>query len=167
MYNTTMIVAAVFIGLALVLFALSFFSKRRFGILGLALTAGATLSAIWGDTADLVISATGLVPTGTLTSAIALSLVTLLPAIVLLFHGYRYKDIFSRSVGSLFFTVLALTFLLEPVAHALPLEGASAYWYNQALSYKDLIISAGVVLAVLDLFFTKSKHTSEKDSKKK
>jgi hypothetical protein len=162
-----MLVAAVFIGLALVLFALSFFSKRRFGILGLALVAGATLSTIWGDTADLVVSATGLIQNSQLTTAIALSVVTLLPAIVLLFHGYKYKDVFSRIVGSLFFTILALILLLEPVAHTLPLEGATAYWYDQAIGYKDLIISAGIVLAVLDLFFTKSKHTAEKEGKKK
>lgn len=162
-----MIVAMVLIGLALVLFAGSFLSKRRFGLLGLALTAGATLSTIWSDYASMVISTTGLVPVGPLTNAIALSLVVLLPAIVLLFHGYTYKGIFSRIVGSLLFTILAIAFLLEPIGYALPLEGISADLYNQALYYKNAIISVGVVLAVVDLFFTKPAHIAEKGSKKK
>jgi len=162
-----MTVAIVFIGLALVLFAGSFLSKRRFGLLGLALTAGATLSTIWSDYASMVISATGLVPNGPMTNAIALSLVVLLPAIVLLFHGYAYKGVFSRLIGSFLFTVLAIAFLLEPIGYALPLEGMSADLYNQAVYYKNVAISVGVVLAVIDLFFTKPAHLAEKGSKKK
>lgn len=167
MYNSDMIVPAVFIGLAFILFFGAFLSKRRFGLLGLALTAGATLSTIWSYDAGLIVSSTGLVPAGPMTNAVALSLVVLLPAIVLLFHGYRYKALYSRVIGSLFFTVLALAFLLEPIAFALPLEGTSASLYKQALSYKEIIISVGVVLAVVDLFFTKPAHIVEKNGKKK
>jgi hypothetical protein len=167
MYNDHMIVAVVFIGLALALFAGAFISKRRFGLLGLALTAGATLSTIWSYDAGLVIASTGLVPAGPMTNAIALSLVVLLPAIVLLFHGYRYKKLFSRIIGSLLFTILALAFLVEPIGFALPLEGTSAYLYSQAMEYKEVVISAGVVLAVIDLFFTKPAHVAEKGDKKK
>jgi len=162
-----MIVPAVFIGLAILLFLGSFLSKRRFGLLGLALTAGATLSTIWSYDAGLLIASTGLVPSGPMTNAVALSLVVLMPAIVLLFHGYKYKALFSRIIGSLLFTILALAFLLEPIGFALPLEGDLAYWYKQAVSYKDLVISIGVILAVIDLFFTKPAHVAEKNSKKK
>lgn len=162
-----MIVIAVLIGLVLALFAGAFFSKRRFGLLGLALTAGATLSVIWYDDASRLVSVTGLVPVGPLTNAIALSLVVLLPAILLLFHGYTYKSILPRIVGSLLFTVLAMAFLLEPIGYALPLEGTSAYVYNQALYYKGLVISIGVILAIVDLFFTKPAHLAEKKGKKK
>jgi len=162
-----MIVLAVFISLALLLFFGSFLSKRRFGLLGLALTAGATLSTIWSYDAGLVVSSTGLVPSGTMTQAVAQSLVVLIPAIVLLFHGYKYKALYSRIIGSLLFTILALAFLLEPIGFALPLEGDLAYWYKQALEYKETVISIGVILAVTDLFFTKPVHVAEKNSKKK
>lgn len=167
MYNNDMIVAAVFIGLALILFALSFVSKRRFGLLGLALTAGATLSSMWSYDAGLVISSTGLVPDGPMTNAVALSLVVLLPAIVLLFHGYAYKALFSRLVGSLLFTGLTIAFLLEPIGFILPLQGNSADLYNQALQYKGVAISIGVILAIIDLFFTKPAYKADKDAKKK
>ena len=74
---------------------------------------------------------------------------------------------FSRIIGSILFTILALAFLLEPIGFALPLEGSSAYLYNQAVSYKELVISIGVILAIIDLFFTKPAHVAEKHSKKK
>jgi hypothetical protein len=167
MYNDSMIVAAVFIGLAVLLFLGSFLSKRRFGLLGLALTAGATLSTMWSYDAGLLVSSTGLVPVGPMTNAVALSLVVLMPAVVLLFHGYRYKALYSRIIGSLLFTVLAIAFLLEPIGFALPLEGMSASLYAQALNYREIAISVGVVLAIVDLFFTKPVHSVEKHSKKK
>ncbi len=161
-----MVPIIVFAGLAVVLFAGAFISKRRFGLLGLALTAGATLSSIWSYNAGLVVSATGLVPEGVITQAVAQSAVVLLPAILLLFHGYSYKNVVSRIVGSFLFTILALAFLVDPIRYALPLEGLGATVYSYLTQYKDIIISAGVILAVVDLFFTKPAHLAEKAHKK-
>jgi hypothetical protein len=160
-----MIVIAIFAALAVGLFLGAFLSKRRFGLLGLALTAGATLSSIWSYDAGLVVSSTGLVPDGPLTNAIALSLIVLMPAIVLLFHGYTYKENAARVIGSLLFMMLALAFLVEPIGFALPLEGTAADVYHWLVNNKEVIISAGVVLAVVDLFFTKPKIL-ERDRKR-
>jgi hypothetical protein len=160
-----MIVVAIFAALAVALFLGAFMSKRRFGLLGLALTAGATLSNIWSYDAGLVVSSTGLVPDGPLTNAIALSLIVLLPAIVLLFHGYTYKENAARVIGSLLFMMLALAFLVEPIGFALPLQGVAADVYNWLVANKELIISIGVVLAIIDLFFTKPKIL-ERDRKR-
>lgn len=151
---------------AAILFAGAYVSKRRFGLLGLALTAGATISTIWSYDAGLVVSATGLLPEGPVTQAVVQSLVVLLPAILLLFHGYAYKNGFARVVGSLMFTVLALAFLVEPIEYALPLSGTGAEIYSLIKQYKDVIISVGVVLAVVDLFFTKPAKLAEKSGKK-
>lgn len=160
-----MIPVAVFAGIAVLLFAGAFISKRRFGLLGLALSAGATLSTIWSYDAGLVVSATGLVPDGTVTQAATQSLVVLLPAIILLFHGYSYKNVISRSIGAFLFTVLALAFLVEPISYALPLTANGSELYAAIRQYKDVIISAGVILAVVDLFFTKPAHLAEKHKK--
>lgn len=151
---------------AVVLFGLAFVSKRRFGLLGLALTAGATLSTIWSYDAGLIVSSLGVLPEGVITQAVTQSLVVLLPAVLLLFHGYAYKTVVSRSIGSLLFTVLALAFLVEPLSYALPLDGAGGQVYSAIRTYKDLIISVGVILAVTDLFFTKPAHLAEKGKKK-
>jgi len=161
-----MIVVALFAVVAALLFAGAFLSKRRFGLLGLALTAGATLSTIWDYEAGLVVSSTGLVPDGPITNAVTLSIIVLLPAILLLFHGYTYKNIGGRVIGSLLFTALALAFLVEPIGFALPLEGFAADAYSWMIEYKGAIISAGVVLAVIDLFFTKPAKLADKDKKK-
>lgn len=161
-----MVPVVVFAALAVVLFLGAYISKRRFGLLGLALTAGATLSTLWTYEAGLIVSSTGLVPEGVVTQAATQSLVVLLPAILLLFHGYAYKNRASRIVGSLLFTVLALAFLVEPIGYALPLEGVGAQVYGTLKNYKDLIISAGVILAIVDLFFTKPVHLAEKAHKK-
>lgn len=149
-----------------ILFAGAFISKRRFGLLGLALTAGATVSTIWDYTAGLMVSSTGLVPNGPITQAVTQSLIVLLPAILLLFHGYAYKNLVSRIIGSLLFAILGLAFLVEPIGYALPLEGLGADIYRQVVNYKDLIISVGVILAVADLFFTKPARSSEKEGKR-
>ncbi len=161
-----MLPIVVFAGLAVVLFFGAFISKRRFGLLGLALAAGATLSTIWSYDAGLVVSGTGIFPEGPMTQAATQSLVVLLPALLLLFHGYAYKNIISRIIGSLLFAVLALAFLVEPIGYALPLEGLGATAYNTIKSNKDLIVSIGVVLAVIDLFFTRPVHLAEKAHKK-
>lgn len=161
-----MIPIIILASVALALFFGAFISKRRFGLLGLALTAGATLSTIWSYNAGLVVAATGVVPDGVITQAIAQSLVVLLPAILLLFHGYSYKGVVGRIVGALLFTVLALVFLVEPLSYALPLDGTGGLVYSTIRQYKDIIISAGVILAVIDLFFTKPAHLAEKSKKK-
>lgn len=160
-----MIVIGIFVALAAALFIGAFLSKRRFGLLGLALTAGATLSSIWSYDAGLVVSSTGLVPEGPLTNAIALSAIVLLPAVVLLFHGYTYKENAARVIGSILFTLLALAFLVEPIGFALPLEGVAADVYHWLVDHREVIISVGVVLAIVDLFFTKPKLL-ERDRKR-
>lgn len=111
-------VVLVFAVIGLVLFLAAFFTKRRFGLLGLALSAGAILSTIWDDTAGLMVSATGWVPSGPLTDAVTLSLLVMLPPVVLLFHGTTYKSGFTRAVGAFLFAVLALAFLVMPLGHA-------------------------------------------------
>tara|TARA_B100001105_G_scaffold255386_1_gene254467 strand:- start:2230 stop:2715 length:486 start_codon:yes stop_codon:yes gene_type:complete len=161
-----MTVVLVFLAVAIALFVGAFISKRRFGLLGLALTAGATLSTLWSYDAGLLIASTGLVPAGPITNAVALSLVVLLPAIVLLFHGYTYKNLVSRILGALLFTVLALAFLMEPLSFALPLSGSAADVYSTVESYRGAIISVGVILAVVDLFFTKPAK-NERDRRRR
>lgn len=148
-------VVIIFAVLAIVLFMAAFTTKRRFGLLGLALAAGSILSTIWSFDAGLVVSAIGIFPPGPLTTAITLALIVLLPAIVLLFHGYTYKGLFGRVMGATLFTLLALAFLVEPLGFALPLDGIGANVYEKFVQYKEVVISVGMVIAVIDLFFTK------------
>ena len=96
----------VFGGLAVVLFFASLVSKRRFGILGLALAAGSILSGIWDGTASLLVSFVGVVPNGAWTDAVTKALLVVAPAVLLLFHGVTYKSMVARIFGSLLFAAL-------------------------------------------------------------
>lgn len=153
-----MSVVLIFSIVAAMLFAAAFFARRRFGLLGLALAAGATLSTIWSFDAGLVVGSLGIFPPGPLTTAATLTIVVLLPAVVLLFHGYTYKSYVGRVIGALLFTALAMAFLVEPLGFALPLEGAGNDIYQWLVQYKGVIISVGMIIAVVDLFLTKPAY---------
>ncbi len=148
-------VVVVFAVLAVLLFLAAFITKRRFGLLGLALAAGSILSTIWSVDAGLLVGTLGVFPSGPLTTAVTLSIIVLLPSVVLLFHGRRYKSLPARIIGSAFFAVLALAFLVDPLGFALPLQGVGANIYTELVKYKEVIISIGIVLAIMDLFSTK------------
>lgn len=160
-----MTVIIVFAAIAVALFIGAFITKRRFGLLGLALTAGATLGAIWGDYAGLIVSMTGLVDGADMANAVGRSLVVLLPAVLLLFHGYTYKGMFGRIFGSLLFALLAVAFLVEPIGFVLPLTDGASQAYTWLQNNREIIISAGVAIAIIDLFFTKPAKI-EKDKKR-
>lgn len=158
-------VVVVFAILALVLFVGAYISKRRFGLLGLALAAGSILSTIWNYDAGLIVGAIGVIPEGPVTTAVTLSLIVVLPAILLLFHGYTYKHVVGRIVGAFLFTVLTLAFLVEPLGHVFTLEGNGSDIYVWLVNNKDVIISIGMIIAIVDLFFTKPAHLAEKRAK--
>ena len=157
-----MMVILILLAIVLALFVGAFLSKRRFGVLGLGLAAGAIISPIWGDTAGFVVSSTGVVNEGPLVNAIALSLLILLPAVLFMFHGYTYKHIFGRIIGSFLFTLLAVAFLAGPIATTLLLTGPVGNVYNWVVSNHKLIVSIGVALAVADFLISKTAHKSDK-----
>ncbi len=150
--------------IAAVLFVGAFITKRRFGLLGLALAAGSLLSGIWGY--DIVLAANGFgMPATPLSTAIVMAVIVMLPAAVLLFHGYSYKNQIARVFGAAMFTILALAFLIDPLGRILMPVGFGADVYSWLVNHKTLIIGAGLILAVLDLFLTKPAGLNEKKSK--
>lgn len=157
-----MIVILILIGVIAALFAGAFLSKRRFGVLGLGLTAGAIIAPIWGENAGYVISATGIVPEGPLVNAIAVSAITLIPAVLFMFNGYSYKHLFGRIVGSLLFTLLATAFLVEPINSIMTLTGPVGTAYAWVVSNRELILSVGVAFVVTDFLFARTVQKPEK-----
>jgi len=157
-----MIVILILIGIIAALFAGSFFSKRRFGVLGLGLAAGAVISPIWGENAGYIVSAAGIVPEGPLVNAIATSAIILIPAVLFMFNGYSYKHIVGRIIGSLLFALLATAFLVEPIGSVLTLTGPVGVAYQWIVSNRELIISVGVAFVIVDFLFARSVQKSEK-----
>lgn len=146
---------------AAALFVAAYITRRRFGLLGLALACGSILSGIWGNDIIYAFSYSG-APTGPLAAAIILSGFTLLPAGVLLFHGYSYKSKLGRLIGAGLFTILAMAFLIEPLGHVLMLQGFGSQVYDWLLSNRETIIGIGLALAVLDMFLTKPAHIADR-----
>jgi hypothetical protein len=138
------------------LFATAFFTKRRFGVLGLALAAGAMLAATWtGDLTPVVASAGFVLVKPPLQSVVAASLI-LLPAVLLLASGPTYKSMPQRIGGALAFAILAVALLLDTLGSALVIEGVGKSVYDYMVEHRALIITAGLVLAIIDVFVTRS-----------
>lgn len=153
-YTGNMNVALVFIVVLVMLFVLAFLTKRRFGVLGLALAAGAMLSSLWAQTLTPIIAQTGLVvDRPPLITLVSVALV-LLPAVVLLFSGPSYRDMPMRFVGALCFAALALALLVEPLGSALVLTGDSKVVYDFFAANRVYIVTVGLILALFDLLTT-------------
>ena len=157
-------VILIFIVITIALFISAFIMKRRFGLLGLALAAGSLLSGIWGYDAGLIAGSLGF-PSTPLTAAIILSLIILLPAAVLLFHGYTYNTLVGRVFGAGLFSLLALAFLVEPLGHVLMPQGLGLDVYSWLTNNRTIIIGVGLTIAIIDLFLTKPAHLSYKQHK--
>ncbi|NTW62286.1 hypothetical protein HGB25_02670 [Candidatus Saccharibacteria bacterium] len=146
------------------LFVSAFLTKKRFGLLGLALAAGSVLAGIWSYEAGLTVGALGL-QTNQMTSVVASSLLVLLPAGVLMTRGDHYKSLFGRVVGAGLFTALALAFLLEYIDKVLVVNGFGSNVYQWFLDNRLMIIGVGLVIAVVDIFMKKPTHIPGKHHK--
>jgi hypothetical protein len=144
-----------FVVLLTALFAFSFFTKRRFGVLGLGLAAGALLSAHWASTLTPFIENQGIVLVAPPLSTVVQTALILLPPLLLFMSGPSYEGLRWRLLGSIVFTILAFTFLLEPIGVAVSLEGAGLEVYSFFAKYQSLLIVAGVIAAITDVLLTR------------
>lgn len=145
------------------LFACVYFTRRRLGVLGLALATGAILSNLWvGDLTPLVAQAGIEIVRPPLSSVVA-TVLTLLPAIILLFGGPSYKTGWQRMLGSLLFAVLSVTLLLQPLAVALVIDESGKPLYEFLKQYQNIFITVGLGFAILDLLFTRNPRGAHKE----
>lgn len=158
--NTIIILALLFLALALA----SFFSKRRFGNLGLALAAGSLLSVAWAQDASYIVSSLGLVPVGPMTVAVSNIAVLLLPSVILLFKGKKYGNIVSRIIGSIAYGLLGVTLAL-PYVQMLSTAVGSQEVVQLLTANKNIIIGACLSYAVVDLLLVKPAAKTGKKSK--
>lgn len=147
-------------GVALVLlFALAYITKRRFGVLGLALAAGSMLSSMWSAELTPLVRDAGVdIIAPPLATLVSVALV-LLPATVLLFSGPSYRHRNERLIGAFLFASLAVALLVEPLGSGLILVGQSRETYEWLLEYRVWIVTVGLTIALFDIFTTRTpKH---------
>lgn len=149
-------IALIFIVVLGFLFGLAFLTKRRFGVLGLALAAGAMLSSLWAATLTPILEQAGVsVQAPPLLTLVSVGLV-LLPAVLLLFSGPSYKEMVPRLIGAFLFAALALALLVEPLGSALILTGQSKEVYDFFVTNRVYIVTVGLVAALFDILATHS-----------
>lgn len=154
--------ALVFLAVMLaLLFAMSYFTKRRFGVLGLALCAGSLLSTSWAAALTPWVEAQGIVFVAPPLSAIVSALLILGPSVLLFFSGPTYSGQLQRIVGSVAYAALAFVFLLQPIATAFVFDDTGLQIYNTIHGNANLIIVGGVLLALVDILMTRHPHAKK------
>lgn len=138
-----------------VLFAVVFLTRRRFGLLGLALAAGSILSDLWSRDLTPLIKDVGVeIAAPPLVTVVAAALV-LLPAAALFFRGPANKHLPQRLLSAAAFALLALAFLLPVFGEALVLEGDGQVVYDFVSTYRSWIITVGIGYALFDLLMVR------------
>lgn len=152
----------IFLIIIAMLFATAFFTKRRFGVLGLALAAGAMLSVLWvGNLTPIIENAGIIIVRPPLQSVVSASLI-LLPAVLLLASGPTYKGMYQRVIGAAAFAVLATALLLEPLGTALIIDGIGKPVYEFFVQNRVVIITVCLGLAIVDLLVARTpRHRKE------
>jgi hypothetical protein len=148
--------------IGVLLFALAFILRRRFGMLALALCAGIVLSNVLTDASADALQIFGIGVAGLSTTALASSLLILLPSFILMVGGPRYNGATMAVVGSVFYAVFALVLLVLPLQATLATDGASQQVVDTILSYQSLIIVVFVVLGLLDALAIKAPRFGKK-----
>ena len=130
---------------------LAYLTRRRFGVLGLALAAGAYLSSAWSDELIGIVNDWGVsVGTISLASMVAIGL-TLAPAVVLLFSGPVYASGHGRRLGALLFGLFATALVAESISGMVVLDSAAQNIFVTIATYEAYIVTVGVALAVIDV----------------
>lgn len=143
----------------LALFGLAYFTRRRFGVLGLALAAGAMLSSLWAEQLTPLVKSTGIdIAVPPLATVVAVLLV-LLPAVLLLTSGPTYHKKSEQIIGALLFATLAVALLIEPLGSGLVLQGDGKQVYDWFFENRVYIVTVGLIAALVDLLFAKSPRS--------
>ncbi len=157
---SVIVIILIIIGL---LFALTYFTRRRFGVLGLALAAGYLLSEMWtGDVTPFIEGAGVELLAPPLKSVVAAGLI-ILPAVMLLFSGPAYHKRWQRLIGAAAFALLATSFLLSPLGGALVLDENSRAIYNTLQQNRNMIITLALIYALYDILTLKTPKKKDKE----
>jgi hypothetical protein len=159
---TPLIVFGVLVAL---LFGGAYLTKRRFGILGLALAGGALLADLWGMAGGLFFAAADIYLSTLSPENLALVFIILLPACLLLLHGPTHQSSVQRIGSAVLFTLLAVSLALQPLQSLLTGSEIGIAIFRNLMQFRELIITAGLAAAFVDMFLLKGLSRSKSSSK--
>lgn len=152
----------VVVGLAVALFVLAFVTKRRFGVLGLALCAGVVLSKSLSSDVAPILTQNGIELVAVSSNALAACLLILMPSLLLLFRGPKYSKRFPAIVGALAYGVLAALLVLAPLSGSLVTDASSREILLQISKFESMLIAILVGFALLDALFLPAPKVEKK-----
>ncbi len=137
----------------LALFGLAFATKRRFGVLGLALAAGAVLAQYASSYVGDWLQQYELSLAGMSYDMTASVLLIMTPSLLLLAGGPTYRTHRAAIVGALGFALLGLFFVLGPISTVLPATNDLTHDALIVMArLQTYVIVAALVFALLDTF---------------
>lgn len=104
----------------LLLFILAYFSKRRFGLLGLGLIAGVIVSSSWSTYVTSMLQVQGVHLNFPPLSILVAGFLIVLPALLLLLVGPTYHKKWQRLVGSILFAFFSIIFITSMIYQEAP-----------------------------------------------
>lgn len=147
------------------LFVIGWISRRSLGVPSLALAAGALLASIWTDNLTPLVARTGLIVTQPpLTSIVSISL-TLLPAIFVMFRAHKTPSQLHSILGSLAFAALGVVLTYGAFSNAVVLDEQSKQYIVEFVKYQNIIITVGVVLALLSVLLYRKPHEHHEEKR--
>lgn len=149
--STLVAIALLFAGLTIA----AWVTKRRFGVLGLALAAGALLSETWAATLTPFLERQGVEVVAPPLSALVQIVLTLAPSIILLFSGPTYTKGGLRLAGSIAYGLFGLTLVANVLSAILVLAEPGSLVLQFIHNNRVTIIVAALAFALTDLVMTK------------
>lgn len=157
---------AVILGILAVLFALAFVTRRRYGVLGLGLAAGVMLAANARPFVSGFYEMNRL-PTSPLSAdTAAIITLVLLPSLLLMISGPSYHKKLSAVIGAAGYAFIGTVLLIGPLVTALPPEPTVSAVLGQIAASQQVIVSSGIILALIDTMWTHTKAPAHKKSAK-
>lgn len=163
MYTNSMTYLIVLVIYFAILVIVAWLSRRSLGVPTLTLAAGALLASIWTDSLTPIVAQSGLVIVQPpLTSIVSVAL-TLLPALLVMLRAPKHSKHWHSIVGSIVFALLGVVLTYGAFSNAVVLDEASKNYVLQFVNYQNIIITACVGLAVLEVLFYKKpqEHSSK------
>lgn len=142
-----------------IVFFVAWISRRSLGVPTLALAAGALLATLWTDSLTPIVAQSGLIIVQPpLTSIVSVAL-TLLPAILVMMRAPKASSKLHGVFGAIVFALLAVVLTYGAFSNAVVLDEASKSYVIQFVQYQNIIITACVGLALLEVLFYKKAST--------
>lgn len=140
--------------ITIVLFTIAYITRRRFGVLGLSLAAGAVLAQYASGYVGGVLRTYNMTITGMSYEVFASVLLIMIPPLVLLAGGPTYHDKRAAIVGAIGFALLGLFFVIGPLSSVLPADNNATVRDTLVVMSRmqNLVIIAALVFALIDTF---------------